>query len=84
MNTKELTSQQAVSKLCRITSIRAYSVNPELNLAQARTSSPQRHNERVRPVSLAQLSKTYVTAVLMRDYRRCTTYARAQCRAPHN
>jgi len=50
--------------MCGITSIRAYSVNPELNLAQAR------HNDTtpgVRLVSLTQLSKTYVTAVLMRN-----------------
>jgi len=39
----------------------------------------------MRLVSLAQLSKTYATAMLMRDigavharYRRCATYARAQ------
>jgi len=75
MRAKELTSQQAVSKLCWITSIRAYSVNPELNLAQARHNAT---TPGVRPVSLTQLSKTYVTAVLMHDYRRCTTYARAQ------
>jgi hypothetical protein len=75
MSAKELTSQQAVSELCQITSIQAYSVNPELNLAQAR------HNATipgVRLVSLAQLSNTYVTAVPMRDYRHCTTYACAQ------
>ena len=64
MSAKELTSQQAVSELCRITSIRAYSVNPEPNLAQARHNAT---TPGVRPVSLAQLSKTYVTAVLMRD-----------------
>jgi hypothetical protein len=35
----------------------------------------------VRPVSLAQLSNTYVTAVPVSDYRRCTTYAHAQLMA---
>jgi len=58
MSAKELTSQQVFSKLCRIASIQAYSVNPEPNLAQAR------HNATipgVRPVSLVQLSKTYNT-----------------------
>jgi len=75
MSAKELTSQQAVSELCQITSIQAYSVNPELNLAQAR------HNATipgVRLVSLAQLSNIYVTAVPMHDYRCCTTYTCAQ------
>ena len=50
--------------MCGITSIQAYSVNPELNLAQARHNAT---TPGVRPVSLAQLSKTYVTAVLVRD-----------------
>jgi len=50
--------------MCGITSIRAYSVNPELNLAQARHNATM---PGVRLVSLAQLSKTYVTAMLMRD-----------------
>jgi hypothetical protein len=50
--------------MCGITSIRAYSVNPELNLAQARHNAT---TPGVRLVSLAQLSKTYVTAMLMRD-----------------
>jgi len=50
--------------MCQISSIRAYSVNPEPNLAQARhnTITPG-----VRLVSLAQLSKTYVMAMLMHD-----------------
>jgi hypothetical protein len=64
MSTKELTSQQAVSKLRRITSIQAYSVNPEPNLAQARHNAT---TPGVRLISLAQLSKTYVMAVLMRN-----------------
>ena len=57
--------------------------------AQSRTSSPQAcHNATtpgMRLVSLAQLRKTYVTAMLMHDigavqvqHRRCATYARAQ------
>ncbi len=39
-------------------------VNPELNLAQAHHNAT---TPGVRPVSLAQLSKIYVTAVLMHD-----------------
>jgi len=50
--------------MCQITSIREYSVNSELSLAQAHHNAT---TPGVRPVSLAQLSETYVMAVLMCD-----------------
>ena len=50
--------------MCRITSNGAYSANLEPNLAEVRHNATM---PGVRPVSLAQLSKTYVTAVLMHN-----------------
>jgi hypothetical protein len=47
-----------------ITSIRAYSVSTERNLAQTRHNAT---TTGMRLVSLAHVRKTYVTAMLMRD-----------------
>ena len=61
---KKLTSLQAVSEfLWWIASTRAYSVNPEPKIAQARNNAT---SPGMRLVSLAQLSRTYAMAMLMR------------------
>jgi hypothetical protein len=54
----------ALRILWRTASTRAYSVNPEPKLAQARHNAT---TPGMRRVSLAQLSRTYATAMLMRD-----------------
>jgi hypothetical protein len=65
LKAKKLTSLQAVSEVIwRTTSTRAYSVNPEPKLAQARHNAT---TPGMRLVSLAQLSRTCATAMLMRD-----------------